>query len=534
MEQEPVDLPPAGRRIIAVGGSKGGVGKSLVAVNLAVYLAQLGRRVVLVDADATGANLHLSLGLPPLTSLLARGPNDASARDDAAIETSLYETSVPGLRLLPAPAESSNLGGLKAARGGRLIRMLKSSRIADDVVIDVGPGVSAVACDLFLAADVGVLVTTPEPEAIETTWRFVCASFVRDVRNSLRPDMARVRVFDRALTDLRALRPATASTPPRPIELVQHLLKTEPPIGEQALLVLLRVRPRLIVNQTRVRTDLELPIWMSQVGHDRLAVTLDPLGHIEHDDAVWLAHRRRTPLLVDNPSSKAGRCLERVARRLLAVFPHRQRERERTGALPKSPTHYDRLRVTRGASEEEVRRAYKRQREIFADDSLAIVSLFDDVELQREQVLLQEAHDVLLDPIRRRSYDVSVFPDHASTAQQPQTATDRAESDAIAVERLQQEATLAREIGPDTEFTGMLLRRVREARGFELRELSQKTKVSAPQLQAIEDEDFDKLPALVYVRGFLLEIARQLKLDGSLVARTYLRRARDLIELRRA
>jgi flagellar biosynthesis protein FlhG len=148
--------------------------------------------------------------------------------------------------------------------------------------------------------------------------------------------------------------------------------------------------------------------------------------------------------------------------------------------------------------------------------------------------MLQEAHDVLLDPIRRRSYDVSVFPDHESESLQPQTATERAESDAIAVERLQQEATLAREIGPDTEFTGMLLRRVREARGFELRELSQKTKVSAPQLQAIEDEDFDKLPALVYVRGFLLEVARQLKLDGSLVARTYLRRARDLIELRRA
>src|SRR5579872_3035373 len=50
-------------RFIAVGGGRGGAGKSLVAVNLAVYFAQLGKPVVLVDADAAGANLHSHFGL---------------------------------------------------------------------------------------------------------------------------------------------------------------------------------------------------------------------------------------------------------------------------------------------------------------------------------------------------------------------------------------------------------------------------------------------------------------------------------------
>src|ERR1700684_3609523 len=50
-------------RFIAVGGGRGGVGKSLVAVNLAVYFAQLGKSVVLVDGDSAAANLHSHFGL---------------------------------------------------------------------------------------------------------------------------------------------------------------------------------------------------------------------------------------------------------------------------------------------------------------------------------------------------------------------------------------------------------------------------------------------------------------------------------------
>ena len=51
------------RRILSVGGGKGGIGKSLISANLAIALARRGKRVVLVDADLGGANLHTTLGL---------------------------------------------------------------------------------------------------------------------------------------------------------------------------------------------------------------------------------------------------------------------------------------------------------------------------------------------------------------------------------------------------------------------------------------------------------------------------------------
>ena len=512
-----LDLPPSARRLIAVGGGKGGVGKSLVAMSLAVYIAQLGKRVILIDADPTGANMHLSLAVTP-------PERTAGAMIEAheSLDSALASTSVPGLRLLVAPAEASASGAMKAARKTRLLHALRNVP-ADDVIIDVGPGTSTVASDLFLAADFGVLVTVPEPAAIETTYRFVRATFVRDLRRALRNDRTRLRSLDRHLSETGAL--------PLPIELTRTLQRVDPKAGELAALILARMRPRLVVNQTRVRTDVELGPWMSQVAFRRMGVQIDPLGHVEHDDAVWLANRRRRPLLIDGPSSKAARGLERIARRLLAVLPHRARELEVPGAIPPPPNYYERLLIQRGASEEEVRRAHKRQREIYASDGLPVVSLFDDDELAREHALIDEAHDTLLDSQRRRAYDVSVFPNHQAGPEAPSPAT-REASEAIAAELLHLQSQLARELGPDTEFSGLLLRRVRDSRGIDLKEIAAKTKVSHAHLSAIEDEAFDQLPPLVYVRGFLIELAKFLKLDPTQVARTYLRRAKDLLDLR--
>src|SRR5580700_2826596 len=100
-EQEPIeasDQVRGVRRVIAVGGGRGGVGKSLVAGNLAVYFAQLGKSVVLVDGDATGGNLHAHFGVAASS---APEPDDV-----AALAQSLVATSIPGLSILPAPHDA--------------------------------------------------------------------------------------------------------------------------------------------------------------------------------------------------------------------------------------------------------------------------------------------------------------------------------------------------------------------------------------------------------------------------------------------
>src|SRR5262249_11401740 len=79
-------------------------------------------------------------------------------------------------------------------------------------------------------------------------------------------------------------------------------------------------------------------------------------------------------------------------------------------------------------------------------------------------------------------------------------------------------------LGTDTEFTGELLRQVRESRGIDLEDISNRTKIHIGHLRSIENERFDILPAKVYTRGFLIEYAKALRLDPQQVARTYLKR----------
>src|SRR5687768_6313247 len=82
--------PPLGvKHVIAVGGGRGGVGKSIVAINLAVYLAQLGRKVLLIDTDPSGAELHTVLGLGQRVSLSGKPADSAARPGDEAEEDDL-------------------------------------------------------------------------------------------------------------------------------------------------------------------------------------------------------------------------------------------------------------------------------------------------------------------------------------------------------------------------------------------------------------------------------------------------------------
>ncbi len=80
----------------AVGGGKAVVGKSVTSLNLSMYLAMMGRRVVVIDGDLGGADMHTLLGMPPPKLSLASFLD----RDVESLEDTLVETVVPRLRLL--------------------------------------------------------------------------------------------------------------------------------------------------------------------------------------------------------------------------------------------------------------------------------------------------------------------------------------------------------------------------------------------------------------------------------------------------
>ncbi|MEM1030808.1 MAG: helix-turn-helix domain-containing protein [Myxococcota bacterium] len=501
--------PIRNRHVVAVEGGRDGVGKTLMSVNLSVYLAQLGRNVILFDADPNGSNAHTMLGLdhPPLAHRRA-------IRDQTAPSVA---TSVPGLRLVPAAYDPWRMTPRRTTRASHWMAQL-DDHDADYVVIHLGTSTVPAALDAFVEAGLSICVTAPEPPAIDATYRFCRALFARRLRRTLMRERHRLRIVDKALAQLPPL--------PTPRALVSEIARFDQHVANLAAHQLQRLRPRLVVGKTRLRQDLDLGPAMVSLAERYLGISLDYLGYVEQDDAAWLTARRRRPLLIDAPTSKASRNIERVARRILALLaqPRRHHDDEPlvdAKGLNAPLTLYQVLGVDRSASDDEIRRAYKLQRSIFRDDSLPVVSIVDEETMRREQALMTEAYDTLLDPSRRRAYDLSVFPDDEPHAPQPQRGPTATEAELAVLQ-----AELAREITGDTQFTGPLLKRAREARGLDIHDVANTTKISPMHLRALEEEKMSTLPALVYVRGFLQQVAKALHLDPAQVTKSYLKRYR--------
>lgn len=501
------------RRIIVVGGGRGGVGKTLLSVNLGVYFAQLGRDVVVCDADPFGSNLHAVLGLdsPPLVSI--------AAVEDGTAE--LVPTTVPGLRLLPTAYDPMTATPVRTSRSAAFLKQLIELEV-DYAIVNLGASTASSALDIFLQGDIGITVTAPEPLAIETTYRFCRSLYLRTLRRALMKERFKLRLVEKVIA---ALPPLAA-----PPQIVAEIKRYDDSVAAIAAQEMGRVTPRLVVGQTRLKSDLELGPAMAQVAERFLGMSLDYLGHIEHDDAVWLTVRRRQPLLIDSPTSKSARNIERVARRILALLAAQTaRPAEMLAAAAaaqaraRGPTTlYEVLGLARTATDDEIRRAYKRQREIFRDGGLPVVSVVTPTALRQEQGRIEEAYDTLLDPVRRRAYDLSTFPDGARVSVAPARATSASMAELYLLQ-----AELAREINAETQFSGSLLRKVRESQGVEITDIAQRTKISVAHLTAIENESAGDLPAAVYVQGFVQTVAKVLKLDPAQVAKTYMRRLRE-------
>ena len=379
-----------------------GIGKSLVYVNLAVYFAQLGevgrpRRRRYRRLQPASAAFRA-----PGRVLRARRRGGRSAgrpscaRADERSRIILFLVLPPTTRFLRcspfAPVE----------RCGGLPRW--ASLPAEYLVIDVGPGHGDLALDLMLLADVAVAVTVPEPPAIETTYRFLRAAFRRRLRRILVRDKLQSAILERAFVHLGEL--------PAPIVLVRQLAKMDRSLAELAWAEAVAMRTQLVVNQTRVRTDMELGAWMSGVVSRHYGVLLDELGHIEHDDTVWLTVRRNKPLLVDSPTSKSARNMERIARRVLALATTKpaedfERPRLSLGTYPLCGTRR-RAFGDRRRDSPSVQAAARGLRERRSRDGVAPRhgGAGDSAAQAR-----RGARATLLDVVRRGAYDLSTFPD---------------------------------------------------------------------------------------------------------------------------
>ena len=505
-------MPPT---TIAILGAKGGVGTSLFSANLAIYLATIGKRVVAVDADPSGADLHAMLGIGPRVAPYVAPPpafgvdgsltSLVSVLDHEVINTlaspEAAEGPVPGLQWMDGGLSEPYRGSARRSSLRELERRL-SKQDADYAVVDLGSAATDASIRFWCRSPHRLALVIPEPNAVSGLYRLVRKAFAAAVLEHARDEREQSALH---------VAFAKAGHSPAPSDIAALVQLEWPELGQSLRERMESLRFPFIVNQARLRADLELGDQAAVAVRRRYGVHLKYLGYVEHDDAVRTCSRKRRPLLLESPGCRASRNIEKIARRLFASQESR-RDREPWREVPRS-SHHDVLEVERGATDEEIRRAYKRMCTVFDPENFVTFGLFDEEGLEAARARIDEAYDVLLDPARRRPYEISVFPEA------PEESVEHEKQDMPAPE-----LPPAPSITPETEFSGELLRAVRLSQGTTLGQISERTKVSTSYLCCIEEEDFDKLPAAVYVRGFVTEFAKCLRLDPEQVSQSYLRR----------
>ncbi|HXV62871.1 MAG TPA: P-loop NTPase [Vicinamibacteria bacterium] len=292
-------------RIIAVGGGKGGVGKSLVTSSLAISLARHGNRVVVIDADLGGANLHTCLGLASPSRTLS----DFINRRVPRIEDVILETGVRNLGLITGAHDYLAASNLKFLQKVRLLSRIGQVD-ADIVLIDLGAGISFNIVDFFLVAELGLLVVIPEPSSIENAYRFLKMSFYRHLWCSLKAGPARA-VVEQAMDQKNQWGIRT------PYDLLEAVQDYDESTGHYLKERARRFRPRLVINQVRYPEDKRLGQSMASVCRRHLGIDIEAVGTIDFDENVWKANRKRRPFMLDFPESPASLALEGVARTFL-------------------------------------------------------------------------------------------------------------------------------------------------------------------------------------------------------------------------
>ena len=281
-------------RMWAVGGGKGGVGKSVVTVLVAEALARRGVNVVLVDADLGGANLHTLLGVRNPTQSLG----DFMERRVESLADVLQPTVVPNLRLITGADDILGIANLKFSQKHRLLTHIDRLE-ADVILLDLGAGTSTTTTDFFLYAAGRIVVVTPQVTSIQNAYSFIKASLYRKFS----------RVFTRDPEALELLAEASNPESGTPIasvgELRTALASIDPAYDSLVAQCLEDFDVSLVVNMARSPRERETGQVVRGVARRYLDLAPDVIGWIDYDPEVDRAINNMATFLSSHSRSTA-------------------------------------------------------------------------------------------------------------------------------------------------------------------------------------------------------------------------------------
>lgn len=293
-------------QVIPIASGKGGVGKSMIAANLSIALAQAGKKVVLVDLDLGGSNLHLILGHMGSP----HGLGTFISTPHADFKTIVLETSYKNLRFIPGEAEVPGMANLKVTQKNKIINNLLKLD-ADFLILDLGAGTSLNIMDFFLLSGQGLIVTTPTLTANLNAYLFLKNAAFRVLHNCFPPRSAGGKYLSRLKNDGNSLQRVYLP------KLVDVLKEVDPENWAKYIKTVSQLKPRLILNMMEDPKDSAKAAKLRHSSREYLGVDLAHLGIIYRDEIQGRALNSRLPIISYKPGSVLSQAVYRIADKLL-------------------------------------------------------------------------------------------------------------------------------------------------------------------------------------------------------------------------
>jgi flagellar biosynthesis protein FlhG len=293
--------------IIPIGSGKGGVGKTLTALHLAIGLAKQGKAVVLIDTDTGSSNLHTLLGIsknqPGLGSIIRK--------QEKHINDLLLATQIPGLFFIPGDGWITGTANPPYWVKKRLEKEIHQL-VADFVILDLGPGTNLFTLDMFLLSHTGLVVTTPESPTLLNSYSFIKHTALRALQQ-LTSRKSPGGMFIEALHGRHIGAHGITLG-----QAVNELESLDRELAQACREELKNFKPQVILSMGTSPKDLDFGSTLLKVTQSHLGISCDFIGFIPWYGKMRSIINNRTDLYQMDPDSLTSQAYLRVTKRILS------------------------------------------------------------------------------------------------------------------------------------------------------------------------------------------------------------------------
>jgi flagellar biosynthesis protein FlhG len=293
-------------RIIPIASGKGGVGKSMVAANLAVAFAQAGQRVILADLDLGASNLHLVIGHH--APQLGIGTFLSDTRSD--FSKVVADTDIPNLKFIPGDTEIPGTANLKPIQRQALVKRLLSLN-ADILILDLGAGTHQSILEFFLLSGQGIIVSAPTVTAILNAYVFLKNAIFRLMYTAFARETKAYNYLEKLRKEGSGLQRLYLP------KMLQEIKKIDVKSYNKFKTHIDRLHPRLIMNMVQDPKDADVATKIRRSCEIYLDLKIEHLGVIYRDSIQDTSLASKMPVTIYKPQAVISQAIYRIADKIL-------------------------------------------------------------------------------------------------------------------------------------------------------------------------------------------------------------------------